>query len=160
AWMKRLPAEDVRTFIGGLTRDGDSWTSRVVVYRVGDTPPEVIEVDARDGHGRHFVLVWRAQSGEERKEFLVRTDSPVVALRLDPRRRVAQTPEAPSDSPDRGDTVPDRLQILLTYVSATYSFPDRLVFGEARFVLRERTRLDRRLSFGAGFLRSRLGAFG
>ncbi|AKU90903.1 hypothetical protein AKJ08_1290 [Vulgatibacter incomptus] len=157
AWTLRLPKEDLRVRIVArepLAQGG--YRSTVEVRRLGDTPPEVIETEARDVDGNPIRLTWKAAVGEPSHLFDVYGDQPINWLRVDPRNRVFQTPAEEGELAALGDRVPARLQPLLTRLSISYSASGRSLFGDVDVVFRPREAVHRRLLIGASYQASRV----
>ncbi len=158
AWTSRPQAEDLRVaLVSSAPRVGGGHRAVVEVSRVGDTPPEVIEVLALDEAGRRFVLVWRAAPGEAARRFELASPAPIVELRVDPRGRVKQTAAGPGEVAALGDRVPSRLQLLVTRAALSYVATENLVYGDLDLQLRPRDEVSRRLGFGASYRKARVG---
>lgn len=158
-WTRSLPREDLRVqLLSTEELDDGRWQSEVEVWRLGDAPPEVIEVAAWEKDGDRHLLVWRAEEGEHVHAFTVVSDAPIDRLRVDPRGRVAQTPANPTELAVRGDYVPSRLQFLLTGFAVSYSSANDTLFGDLDVLLRPREEVRRRLGLGASYREARLQA--
>ena len=156
AWNERLYREDLRVRIVRREEVPGGHRTAIEVRRVGDAPPEVIEVAVEDGGARR-TLVWRAGEGERSRTFEVETAAPVERVRVDPRQRITQAAVDRSHVPALGDVDPGRLQFLVTRVGLAYSVPDRSPYGELELALRRREDVRRRLGLGAVYRKARIG---
>ncbi len=156
AWSERFPEEDLRTRIISVERrKGRGYRSLVEVWRIGDTPPELIEAEARDRLGTRIPLVWIAEAGVSSHIFEIDSAAPVESVRVDPRDRVFQTPAEPGELAALGDRVPPRLQPLLTRLSLSYATSDRAFFGDVFVLFRPRDAVRRRLALGFSYQKAR-----
>lgn len=158
AWTTRLYREDLRVRRREEVETPMGFRTRLEVERVGDAPPERIEVAVEDDDGARRILEWQAEEGERSRVFEVETPAPVTRLRVDPRQRVTQAAAKPSELSALGDVDPARIQLLLTRVGFAYSVPDRSPYGELEFVLRRRDDVRGRFGLGAAYRRARVGA--
>jgi len=159
SWTERFPREDLRTRIVRTERleDGSHETT-VEVWRVGDTPMEVIEVTSRDSEDNPVPLVWLARDGESAHEFVINAKNPITSLRVDPRNRVFQTPAEPRELAAVGDRVPDHLQPVLASLSFAFSAADVALFGDVDVAFRTRDGVRRRWEVGLSYQPARLQA--
>lgn len=156
-WTGPLPREDLRVeLVESRPLPDGGWSSLIALSRIGDAPPEVIELAAWEEGGRRHDLVWRAQEGERSTRFSLETERRIERLRVDPRGRVAQTPADPNQVAQIGDEVPSRVQFLLTYLSVYYSAPDDSIHGDIDLLLRPRDAVHRRFGLGASHRAARL----
>lgn len=152
AWTESFPKQDLRTRIASAERLSDGRSrSTVEVWRLGDRPPEVIEVAARDGAGTVFSLIWDAAEGEQSHLFEIFSERPIVSARVDPRNRVFQTPAEPGELAAVGDRDPARLQPTLATLSGAYSTVEKELFGDIEIMLRPSDAVRRRLGIGVSY---------
>lgn len=166
AWTERFPEQDLRVRIvstEALGCDGEEdceegeiprYRSLVEVWRIGDTPPELVEIEARGVDGSRLPLEWRAADGEVSHLFTIDAAEPVAWVRVDPRNRVFQTPSEPGELSALGDRVPPRLHLLLTRLTLSFSTADRAFFGDIDVLLRPRDAVRRRLAIGFSYQQS------
>lgn len=156
-WTDRLPREDLRVHILSVNELPDGrFLSEVGIERIGDAPPEVIEMDAWEDDGTLHRLEWRADEGVQAHVWEITAPAPIDKLRADPRGRVFQTPAERGEIAALGDRIPSRFQLLLTRLNISYSTSDRAFFGDVDVLLRPREAVRRRLGVGASIRKARV----
>lgn len=132
-WLGEYPSVDYLLRKVVSERQGQGWTHRITVERVAEDAviePVQVFVEARGGEQHH--LVWNGQVSPQASSlsdepasgahtWTVQTSSRLKSVRLDPRARLLQVPQAPADNVDPrfNDRRPAQFRFL--YTGAGYS---------------------------------------